>query len=339
MTISATLQLPLKSRKPSPAPHETRLHVLWLLLSTSLLAFIANYALGNRAPALSHVLEIASCVSCGLSWLLARALFRSDQDDARWPYGVVAILFSACVILYTTRVLGLPRVGLLGFVGQVTAMMSSTMLLLPIFEAIDGFGRSDARERQFRGWFLAGYACILTAAIMLSTPAFAAMEHQGQVMCCIFALMAIAVSVHYRKHLQAEKSRARQRPHRLDQNASHLAIGVMSLLEQDRVFLNPEIKVSDLARRLRTPEYKVTRCITGPLGFRNFNQMINRYRIEEAKRLLMDTRFDEKSILAIAMDSGFGSIGPFNRAFKLNTGQTPLAFRKARANENMVHNP
>ncbi len=35
------------------------------------------------------------------------------------------------------------------------------------------------------------------------------------------------------------------------------------------------------------------------------------------------------SILEIALDSGFASIGPFNRAFKEMTGQTPRAFRAA----------
>jgi len=330
LSISATLQMPLNGQKPSPAPHTTRLQVLWLLLSASLVAFIANFALGGRLPALSHALEIASCVNCGLSWLLTRALFRQEDDNASWPYAVVAILFATCVILYTASVFGVPREGLLGFIGQITAMMSSTMLLLPIFETVDGFGKADPRERQFRAVFLAGYVSTLTVAIILARPAFAALEHQGQVLCCLFALIAIAVAVHYRKHLQAEKSQPTDCAQGLDHETGKLAADLTELLVEDRVFLNPDIKVSDLARQLRSPEYKVTRCITGPLGFSNFNQMVNAYRVEEAKRLLSDARFDECSILTIAMDSGFGSIGPFNRAFKLRTGQTPLAFRRGR---------
>lgn len=70
--------------------------------------------------------------------------------------------------------------------------------------------------------------------------------------------------------------------------------------------------------------------MTGPLGFRNFNQMVNHVRIEEAQRRLADPAFDHLPILTLAYDCGFGSIGPFNRAFKAKTGMTPQAFRKGR---------
>ncbi len=65
------------------------------------------------------------------------------------------------------------------------------------------------------------------------------------------------------------------------------------------------------------------------LGFENFNRMINHHRIEQAKRLLIDP--DRRSILEIAFDCGFGSVGPFNRAFKAETGTTPRAYRREAA--------
>lgn len=55
--------------------------------------------------------------------------------------------------------------------------------------------------------------------------------------------------------------------------------------------------------------------------------MANRFRIEEAKRRLADPALRRLPILTIAYDCGFGSIGPFNRAFKAETGLTPLEFR------------
>ncbi|MBY8826595.1 helix-turn-helix domain-containing protein [Hephaestia sp. CMS5P-6] len=70
----------------------------------------------------------------------------------------------------------------------------------------------------------------------------------------------------------------------------------------------------------------MSRCITGALGFRNFNQMTNVYRLEEAKRKLADPALDHLPILTIALDCGFGSIGPFNRFFKAETGITPQTF-------------
>jgi AraC-like DNA-binding protein len=61
------------------------------------------------------------------------------------------------------------------------------------------------------------------------------------------------------------------------------------------------------------------------LGAPNFNQWVNRYRIEHACRLLREQ--PRRSVLDISLDAGFGSLGPFNRAFKAATGCTPSAWR------------
>ena len=48
-----------------------------------------------------------------------------------------------------------------------------------------------------------------------------------------------------------------------------------------------------------------------------------------AKQALTDPTQAEVPILTIALDSGFQSLGPFNRAFKADTGMTPTEFRRA----------
>ena len=58
------------------------------------------------------------------------------------------------------------------------------------------------------------------------------------------------------------------------------------------------------------------------LGYRNFNAFLNRYRIDDAKAALSDPSQRDVQVLTIAMDAGFQSIGPFNRAFKADTGVT-----------------
>ncbi|MET0282242.1 MAG: helix-turn-helix domain-containing protein, partial [Steroidobacteraceae bacterium] len=85
---------------------------------------------------------------------------------------------------------------------------------------------------------------------------------------------------------------------------------------------------ADLARQLGVAEYKVTRTISGTLGFRNFNQMVSQVRIERARAMLARADLAHLPVLTIALDCGFGSIGPFNRAFKLETGLTPTAYRQ-----------
>ena len=76
------------------------------------------------------------------------------------------------------------------------------------------------------------------------------------------------------------------------------------------------------------PEYRLRQAINEGLGHRNFNAFLNRYRIDEAKAALSDPTQQDVAVLTIAMDAGFQSIGPFNRAFKAESGLTPTEFRR-----------
>lgn len=81
------------------------------------------------------------------------------------------------------------------------------------------------------------------------------------------------------------------------------------------------------------PEHQLRALINGELGHRNFSAFLNAYRLTEAKRLLADPEQARRQVLQIALDVGFGSIAPFNRAFKEATGRTPTEFRKEKLGE------
>ena len=80
--------------------------------------------------------------------------------------------------------------------------------------------------------------------------------------------------------------------------------------------------------KLDLQEYRLRQAINEGLGYRNFNAFLNRYRIDDAKAALCEPSQREVPVLTIAMDAGFQSIGPFNRAFKADTGTTPTEFRR-----------
>ena len=54
---------------------------------------------------------------------------------------------------------------------------------------------------------------------------------------------------------------------------------------------------------------------------------MNSYRLAEVKGALADSAQREVPILTIALDAGFGSLGPFNRAFREAEGITPSEYR------------
>jgi len=103
-----------------------------------------------------------------------------------------------------------------------------------------------------------------------------------------------------------------------------------ALMQADRVYREEGLTIAALAQRLAVPEYRLRRAINQRLGYRNFNAFLNRYRVDEVKAALADPQQAEVPVLTLAMDAGFQSLGPFNRAFKAETGQTPTEFRKTR---------
>ena len=88
------------------------------------------------------------------------------------------------------------------------------------------------------------------------------------------------------------------------------------------------VRMAILADELGYPEHQLRRLINRHLGFRNFSFFLNSLRIEEATSRLADPDQARVPILTIALELGYGSLGPFNRAFKAFTGTTPSAYRE-----------
>ncbi|NKX44407.1 AraC family transcriptional regulator [Roseicyclus persicicus] len=89
------------------------------------------------------------------------------------------------------------------------------------------------------------------------------------------------------------------------------------------------LTIGALAARLKVPEHRLRRAINQGLGHRNFSSFINRARIAAAQAALSDPAQMGRTVLEIAYETGFASLGPFNRAFRAETGQSPTEYRRA----------
>ena len=96
----------------------------------------------------------------------------------------------------------------------------------------------------------------------------------------------------------------------------------------ERAYRQDGLTIAALGQKLGLPEHRLRRLINQGLGYRNFNSFLNHYRIAEVKAALADPGQAEVAILTIALDAGFSSLGPFNRAFKAETGLTPTDYRR-----------
>ena len=117
-------------------------------------------------------------------------------------------------------------------------------------------------------------------------------------------------------------------PSAVDDQEDALLARLRQLMEEEKVYRQEGFGVAALVAALNVPEYRLRRLINQRLGHRNFSSFVNGYRLAEATVALADPAQADVPILTIALDAGFQSIGPFNRAFKAHTGMTPTAYRK-----------
>jgi len=99
-------------------------------------------------------------------------------------------------------------------------------------------------------------------------------------------------------------------------------------MEQDFYYRQVDLTIKSLSDHLTIPEHQLRRLINQHLGYRNFNDYLNRYRVRDAAKRLSDPKLVRTPILTIAIESGYGSLTTFNKAFKTLKTMTPSEFRK-----------
>lgn len=127
------------------------------------------------------------------------------------------------------------------------------------------------------------------------------------------------------------RSRLVSRAHQRDPStpgSDDLGRRLVAVMENEKLYLASGLSLPLLAKRVGTTPNALSRFVNTRFS-KNFNDYINSYRIEEAKRRLKDSA-GKQTISAIAMECGFNSISVFNQAFKKITGKTPSQFHAER---------
>lgn len=101
---------------------------------------------------------------------------------------------------------------------------------------------------------------------------------------------------------------------------------ILSFFDNNKPYKNQDLTLESLAEQMDMPKNQLSHAINTQLGM-NFFELVNSYRIKEAKYLMLDADFGHFTIDAIAKEAGFKSRTSFYEAFKKQTGQTPTEFR------------
>ena len=295
------------------------------------------HALGLRWRIPIHVL---SASTPAVFWITAAALF-DDEFKARWYH---ALAWLALAALACWQMLGrYPAVS------TAHDVASLCFVLLGIWHALAGRA-ADLMEgrRRFRLEFAVStalyIALIIVSQWLWPGTLFAApfsLANAAGLIALIFLLVLrsprltgelLAANSPRGGSVQIVDGDPPAALPATEQDAALLA-ALRKLMEQDKVYREEGLSIASLSQSLGVPEYRLRRLINRQLGHRNFSTFVNGYRLAEAVAALADPGQVDVPILTIALDAGFGSIGPFNRAFKAHTGRTPTEYRRARAAE------
>jgi AraC-like DNA-binding protein len=270
-------------------------------------------------------------------WLFCRALF-DDGFSLRWWHALIwlavaAFSFVNCLWIapagharLSIVAINIVALGFIGLaVGQTIASWSADLvegrrrLRIFIVAAAALYGGLNALLQILvsggDAGAIAGTANAAVLAAIVAAISFAMMRVDGA---DLFSAAAVAPVVADQPATARDSDGADQK----------LVDALMGLMADERIYRHDNVTIGTLATRLKIPEYRLRRLINQRLGYRNFNVFLNNHRIEEAKAALADPTQAEVPVITIAMDAGFQSLGPFNRAFKATTGVTPTEYRR-----------
>ena len=328
-----------------PLRHRWRLAVFVVSVLAYLLCSwpdFASFAAWLRLPLLALCL-----MSAPLLWLAMRAVFEDDLNVSPWAAAAVVCLMAVALLLGGLAMSGVG--GLITGIGHKAVLIGfAAATLWTVFKD----WRSDlvAQRRLLRSWVAAGLGayvllvlCIELVFIASRAPAWLELMNLGGMAALIGVLAVICarhpldvwMGPHPRNVLDPQALPAQSAlaatielpltpvPPALDRKAT-ISTRLTRAMAEKRVYAQEGLSLAQLAQQVDATPVQLREVINQTLGYRNFNDFLHHYRIDEAAQRLL---VQDLPILSIALDVGYGSIGPFNRAFKQIKGVTPSEFR------------
>ncbi len=322
-------------------------HIMFALFCGSIAIMATKKVSGETLGAYQYLIGMGACATCNGYWLLSRSLFR-EKRAILLPHITIAIVIAVLIManqgyLFVsgiTPVLAKNSSIVPYIISELTVLLSSTVIMLSFWEGCRGFTTASKKGKSQRILFLATFG-LAVAISKLSQGMFVDSPESKELITAFIILFVLANTQilllwRFKKEKSSEKtndlaySQAKYNISETTQSGEielALAEKVEALLIEQSLYLKANLKVADIARELEVSEYRVSRILKNNLNARNFNQYVNQLRVTHAKNLLSDPDKKKWPVLVVGLESGFASVGPFTRTFKLLTGYTPNQYR------------
>jgi len=266
-------------------------------------------------------------------WWLGLVMFQDDFRLKWWHWVVFALNY---VILVPSRIMELRGVDYFNpFLNYGLDIMTFGIMGHLMYIALRG--RADdliEPRRQFRLFFVLALAVTTLSAVMAENLLSANHSVFLQTLRCIIifpmALWGVVwlTNMHPEKLIFEPPKQNPQKKPKIDPRDKTLLEALIYAMETDHIYKEPGLTIRRLADRLETPEHRLRSLINSGLNYRNFSTFLNTYRIDAIKKAFAEPSNSRIPVLTIALDHGYNSLAPFNRAFRDAVGKTPTQFRQ-----------
>jgi AraC-like DNA-binding protein len=308
-------------------------HVIFAVFCASTVMILLQQITAESIGPYQYLIGLGAIATCNSYWLLSRSLFRIKKPIASHH---LALAIAISLLIFTKQ--GYLFVSSSGFIAanidsttsqvlsELTVLLSSCILVLSFWEGCRGYKRATKQDKWQRLLFLTTFGFALIISKLTKTLAISDPDAQQWVISSLILFVTINTQIiMYWRYRQVEVSEQNKS---VKESDLQLAEEVQHLIINEKMFLQANLKVGDIAKNLNLPEYKVSKALRERLNARNFNQFVNQLRINHAQGLLTEPNNKEWSVLVVGLESGFASVGPFTRAFKAQTGFTPNQYRQ-----------
>ncbi|GJM11790.1 MAG: transcriptional regulator [Pseudohongiella sp.] len=311
---------------------------LLALLSFGFLAYLAQPVIVEEfgRSYLLYTMSFVATTIPAIIWLLANRLINDSEEIPVW-FVILTLLYLSLWYAGDLQLLTIENEELAGILFQLVPQLVKLGLVGHVVLMAQMGRETDLVAKRLRlRTPLALSASLIVGVVMLvelwlGSETQLVVEAIGSVLMFLAAIAANLILLRWRADLPLNDP-VKPKPPSPDQTTNTETLESIAHIEhamaEGRFYASHGATLGDLAERLNIQPHRLRGLINQYMGYKNFNQFLNHYRIQEAAERLQ--KESELPVLTIALDVGFKSMSSFNTAFKAIHHATATDYRTAR---------
>ncbi|MGQ8365359.1 helix-turn-helix transcriptional regulator [Glaciecola sp. 1036] len=301
---------------------------LLLLTNTSLVFhFLATAPAPIALPTdIGSLLRLGNILMLPSVWLLLLSLFQKDFRITYWhitAYLTLSLAMLAERFVFLGWLQDLPDFWAV-LVNLISLLMVAHMLATIVL------GRHDdllEKRRQSRLYVTLVICLCATLTIVLGSIVLHEYQDSVSILSLWPAILCMALWIFHINPQSFAFAEPVPEIKEMSVKDQQLFDQLQEIMTEQKAYLDSKLTIDALAKRLAVSDSRLRNFIQQHSQCTNFSSYLNTFRIQAVQRALKDPEKEHLPILTLALDHGFNSLPPFNRAFKKHTGMTPSQYR------------